>query len=50
MLKRNEEPTGTIELKKVGETYELPVERSLVAKEGEIVFQVEITTNKRRNI
>lgn len=45
-VKRNEEPTGTIELKKVGETYELPVERSLVSKEGEIVFQVEITTTK----
>ena len=43
-VKRGDEPAGTVELDKAGETYEFPVKSSILSKVGEIIFQVSITT------
>lgn len=49
-VKRGEEPAGTVELDKVGETYEFPVKSSILSKVGEIIFQVSITTSEGKVI
>ena len=44
------EQKGYVTLKKVGETYELPVENSLLAQKGDVRFQLSITSTEGKVI